>query len=279
MSEKTRARALMMEEMTVEDTIHALEKTGSVIVPIGGTEQHGYHMPLSTDSLQAKFIARGVSELTGCVVAPCIGYSHSYGTLPGTTNIQPSTLTRLLVDIGTSLYEQGFRTIIIYPCHLEASTLFAAEDAGKKLQAGFPDAHVAVYANPGAPEQMISMLRAVPDGHAGAGETSTMLHVAPDLVRDERPFDLNERWWLEVVGKLHQLDESGLDSAGRMKFVPAAAVDAAVREAEPEHGPVKFGVFGDPNKARADAGRTYCDWKIAQFARFVRELESGAPAP
>jgi len=264
-----------MAEMTVADVIDALAKTQTVIVPIGGTEQHGYHMPLSTDSVQARFVARGVSERTGCVVAPCVDYSHSYGTLPGTTNIRPSTLALVLVDLGTSLHEQGFRTIVIYPCHLEASTLFAARESQAQLQTRLADACVVTYETPPAPAAIVEKLAADPDGHAGAGETSVMLHIASELVRGDRPFDLDERWWLGVVGKMHELDESGLDSGKRLSYVSPEDIAAGVSEAEAGNAPVRIGVFGDPNRARAEVGREICEWQIEQFAEFVRAQEAG----
>ena len=70
------------------------------------------------------------------------------------------------------------------------------------------------------------------------------------------------------------MEEMTVEDVMRALEKTKTVVDAEVRRAEPEHCPVKFGVFGDPNKARADAGQVYCDWKIEQFARFVRELES-----
>ena len=39
-----------MENMTVKDVIEAQKETKTVLLPIGGTEQHGWHLPLSTDA-------------------------------------------------------------------------------------------------------------------------------------------------------------------------------------------------------------------------------------
>lgn len=273
MCDPGRCSALLMEEMTVADMVRALQRTQTVIIPIGGTEQHGFHLPLSTDSRMAVFIARGVSEQTGCVVAPCVSYSHSYGTLLGTTNIQPSTLSQLLVDVATSLCEQGFRQIILYPCHLEASTVYAARDAERQLRADLTQARVWLYITAPTPKEVEHILDVEQDGHAGAGETSVMLHVAPETVRGERPWDPKERWWLGVVAGLHDLDSSGLDSGGRMRFVPPERVFEAVREAEPKHGAVRYGVFGDPSGAKPEFGKLDCEHKIKEFARFVREVE------
>lgn len=42
-------RPLLMENMTVEDMRRALAATRTVLVPLGVTEQHGYHLPLSEE--------------------------------------------------------------------------------------------------------------------------------------------------------------------------------------------------------------------------------------
>ena len=63
----------------------------------------------------------------------------------------------------------------------------------------------------------------------------------------------------------------------RMRSVPAEEVFAAVREAEKRHGRVKYGVFGDPDKAKAAFGRAHCEHTIEHFAKFIRELEGTRP--
>ena len=90
-------KARLMTEMTVKDMHDALQETQTALLGIGGTEQHGWHLPLSTDSLIAEHLCRRISEETGCVVAPVLNYSHSYGTLLGTTNISYWTLRALIV--------------------------------------------------------------------------------------------------------------------------------------------------------------------------------------
>ena len=100
----------LMENMTVNEMRQALKKTKTVMVPLGVVEQHGYHLPLSTDIHNAYQIARRVSEKTGSLVAPPLSYSFSGGTLPGTINISPQTMSLVVNDICQSLVEQGFKS-------------------------------------------------------------------------------------------------------------------------------------------------------------------------
>ena len=46
----------------------AQKETRTVILPLGVTEQHGYHLPLSTDTLNAYELAKGIGIRTGAVV-------------------------------------------------------------------------------------------------------------------------------------------------------------------------------------------------------------------
>ena len=132
MSEGAEGRkARLMTEMTLKDMHDALQETQTAILAIGGTEQHGWHLPLSTDSLIAEHVVRRVSEETGCIVAPVLNYSHSYGTLLGTTNISYWTLRQLIAEVVQSLINQGIRKMIVLPVHLEVSTLHAAGDAAR----------------------------------------------------------------------------------------------------------------------------------------------------
>jgi len=69
----------LMESMTVEEVREALVHTRAAILPVGGVEQHGYHLPLTTDVYNAYEIARRVAPLVGCLVAPPVTYSFSGG--------------------------------------------------------------------------------------------------------------------------------------------------------------------------------------------------------
>ena len=62
----------VMENMTVKLVRKYLERKKSIILPLGVTEQHGYHLPLKTDSLIAGHIGRLLGEKTDIMVAPTI---------------------------------------------------------------------------------------------------------------------------------------------------------------------------------------------------------------
>src|SRR5438094_7066425 len=60
----------------------ALKKTKLAIIPVGSLEQHGNHLPVSTDSLIAEYIARTVAEKVNAFVLPVISYGVSFEHKP-----------------------------------------------------------------------------------------------------------------------------------------------------------------------------------------------------
>ena len=53
---------MIIEDMTMPEFIRGLEKTRTVLVPFGATEEHGPHLPLSTDTLHAVEVGRKLAE-------------------------------------------------------------------------------------------------------------------------------------------------------------------------------------------------------------------------
>ena len=82
-------------------------RAGSTVlaVPLGSTEQHGPHLPLSTDTDIAVALAQELSRrVPGVVVAPAIPYGSSgeHAGFPGTLSIGQAALEMLLVELGRS---------------------------------------------------------------------------------------------------------------------------------------------------------------------------------
>src|SRR5262245_29377845 len=74
----SKRKTVFLGEMTNDEVGDFLKTHQTVIVPVGATEQHGPHLPLNTDTLIPREIARRVAPEVGAVVGPSLEYSLSY---------------------------------------------------------------------------------------------------------------------------------------------------------------------------------------------------------
>lgn len=159
-----------LSAMTWPELSHA----STVLVPLGSTEQHGPHLPMSTDTLVAQAVANTAQRLAGVphlVVAPPFPYGASgeHQDFPGTVSIGHEALSHCLIEMVRSLATWSQRIIFINGHGGNLPTLRRVVD------------QMTVEGH-----QVASVLCSDPemtDHHAGVEETSLMLHIAPELVR------------------------------------------------------------------------------------------------
>ncbi|KPK86206.1 MAG: hypothetical protein AMJ81_01805 [Phycisphaerae bacterium SM23_33] len=258
--------AKLMESMTVQDVMEALKETQTVLVPMGVTEQHGYHLPLCTDTLIGYETCKAAAEQTGAFVTPPYTCGYSGGTLPGTINLSPQTVSLMVADTVESLARQAFKTIILVPGHGDTIFLQMLELGAKMaqwLRNLPPDVMVAqatVFSQDGlGGTSPVGHL----DCHAGFYETSLMMHLKPEWVRPDMPVDSPEFMRKLFAGQLGIF-------VGE-KLVDDPAVVPRIRQ----HDDMKVGVQGDPTKASAEWGRKIFQGMVAVLVDLIRRLESG----
>ncbi|MGE4492664.1 MAG: creatininase family protein [Syntrophotalea sp.] len=236
---------MIIEDMTMPEFVAGLEKTRTVYIPIGSTEEHGPHLPLSTDTLQAVSVGRRLAERRCIFVAPAIPYGVCRSTCchPGTLSITTQTLKALVRDVVVSLYRHGLRNFILLTGHAGGTHSAALIDAGEELLERFNDLKIAVLTEYQlAAEEGRGLIETEGDTHAGEIETSRMLHSHPHLVRG--------------------------DAAREFPRFPKGIL---VRDKR------KFwqgGVWGDPGKASAEKGLRIEELVVSALDRFVDHLES-----
>ena len=94
------------------------KKTDQVIIPIGSLEQHGDHLPVSTDSIIIEYLAKKVSQKLDILLLPTLPYGISFEHEPlFNISISHSTYSNLLSEICISLIKYGIKNIIILNGH------------------------------------------------------------------------------------------------------------------------------------------------------------------
>lgn len=188
------ADEVRIERMTSHEVAAAVARgRRTAILPLGAVEQHGPHLPLSTDADHADALAVRVARALGnALVLPTIrvGYSPHHLGFPGTLSLRPSTLEALCEDYGAHLADSGFDTLVLFSGHIGNYPLM--REFQDRLAARLAPLSVIVY--PGS-EAILGAWRDAAEasgfgervgGHADIAETSVMLVLHPDRVRCDR---------------------------------------------------------------------------------------------
>ncbi len=95
-----------------------LETDDRCVLPLGSTEQHAY-LSLSVDSILSEKVASDAAAPLGIPVFPAVAYGLTpyFMAYPGTVSLRLATYAALVRDILDSLYETGFRRVLIVNGH------------------------------------------------------------------------------------------------------------------------------------------------------------------
>src|SRR5260370_17153532 len=137
------SRKVVYKEMTWPEIQERVKTCNIAIIPLGAMEQHGYHLPVGTDTYQCYEMARRVAERVAddvaAVLLPGIEYGSTTSTrfFPGPVNDSPNVLVRYLLAQMDGLHRQGFRRFVLVNGHGGNSY---PRQAGAELVRTHPDA-------------------------------------------------------------------------------------------------------------------------------------------
>ena len=228
--------------MTDSDFRFTLKKIKRAIIPVGSLEQHGAHLPVSTDSLIAEYIARLLAEKIGAFVLPVISYGVSFEHKPMfNVSIHHSTLSTMLCDTCISLAENKIREIIILNGHHgnTGAIQYIPQEVQSKIPAIDVNIHILHY---------WQMMKSDFD-HAGEVETSLVLAIAPELVHMDRA-----RPNSKSLSKSRAAYSSLTNTPGSFPKITGN------------------GVWGDPMRATASKGDKLIKEIIANLIKTIAEL-------
>lgn len=213
------------------------------VLPVGSFEQHGAQLPLATDTVIASEIARRVAEAYGLFVLPpvCFSCSQEHAAFPGTVSIRASTLGNLIEDISADLGRAGTERLIIVNGHGGNNVLtnvVQQANVGRRTMLLYPTS----YHWSAAREAAGCSATTHQDMHAGEAETSILLSIAPELVREgwqDADCEADDRSLLTLLGM---------------------------------DGYTASGVIGRPSLSTAEKGHALLDALVAQLGEALKLL-------
>ncbi len=151
------------------------------VLPVGASaKEHGYHLPMNTDQIQAEWLAQRLTEKFDILVWPTVGYGYypAFTEYPGSCSISERTFTAVVREILSELFRHRVQTVIILNTGVSTKTALlqvSEELAGTHL--------INVYEGPSVVQLAQTLLRQSHGGHADERETSMMLAIDADVVR------------------------------------------------------------------------------------------------
>ena len=222
-----------------------------LLLPVGAVEPHGPHAPLGTDPIiSAGMCRRAAQRLAGdpglrVLILPALAYgvTRYAAGFAGAVGIGPQTLHDLVVDVCTSLAEQGLPRVVVVNNHFEPEHVDALRRAVAAAGAGYVDLLRRETA-----ARLTEEFRAG-ECHAGQYETSMVLAEHPDLV------DAATARTLPRV----PVDMAAAIRAGRTDFLAMGMAD---------------GYCGSPAEATAAEGEATFDTLTDLLVEVIRDVAS-----
>jgi creatinine amidohydrolase len=196
----------------------------AIIIPVGSIEQHGPHLPVSTDSDIVTEVAKRVSEKCNFLLLPTLSYGVSFEHFPFfNLSLKEKTLEQILIDICLSLSSNDIDTIFIINGH--HGNQKALENISKKINR-LSKKKIKVF--------VFSYWHFMKHefDHAGFVETSLMLAISKKVKMNRAKKGL-------ITENLSEKEKSRLGKLASKSF-PSVT---------------RNGVWGDPTKSTAKEGR------------------------
>ncbi|EMA61653.1 creatininase [Halorubrum distributum JCM 13561] len=176
--------------MTWEEAGDAIDDADFAVLPTGSIEQHGPHLPVSTDTLRADHLTAELVDAADefdldLLRLPTLPYGQSehHMRFPGTVTLSTETYVDVVRQIGESVAEHGVDRLLIVNCHggNREPLSVAADRLGRDTDLTVHFVHWTDFAREDLEEAYGEGW-----GHAGDHETSFVELYRPDLVRSEK---------------------------------------------------------------------------------------------
>lgn len=222
---------MIIKDLANNDILKLTKRRSVALIPVGSIEQHGPHLPVSTDSDIVSYIAYKVSEKNNFLLLPTLQYGVSFEHHPFfNMSITSVTLKKTLVELCASLLKNHVDTVIILNGH------HGNQDALKKLSKLKSKQKIIVYSYWHFMKRKFD--------HAGFVETSIMLAISDKVLMHKAKKGL-------VSDNLSKKELSKLSQKANKSFISVT----------------KNGVWGDPTRANKKDGKAILNEIISNIVK------------
>ena len=254
------AKKILWEEHTWPELREAAKEDRVVLLPVGTIEQHGPHLPLSTDCITSREIARCVVERipNEAILMPQVYYSFNFHHLdfPGTIDVEGPHIIDYVTDVGKSIAYHGFRKILLVNGHGSNQPFL---DIVARNITNHTEAIAAMVSWWSLADPALTEIREseYPGGlsHGCELETSVILHFRPDLVQMEKA-------------------ERDMENPKSKYFFWDLQKPSPIRFQEFFSRTSRTGTRGDPTLANREKGAKVVDCVVNNMIDLVREFRA-----
>jgi creatinine amidohydrolase len=171
-----------VEHMTWDQVARRIGDGAAAILPIGaGAKQHGFHLPMNTDRIQAEWLAAQIACRLDCLIWPTVAYGSypAFVDYAGSVSLSAPVFESVIEEIAAGIIRHGCRALFVLDTGI--STLAPVDRALGRL--GSPNAlHLKVHDGPRYRRAAEKLAGQSHGSHADELETSLMLALVPHLV-------------------------------------------------------------------------------------------------
>ena len=169
--------------LTWDEVERRLASTPTAILPVGAAaKEHGWHLPMNTDEIQANWLAARLGEYGDSLIWPALtyGFYPAFRDFPGSISLSEPVFVALIREvIGEILRWPVSRLIVL---NTGISTIRPVETAIASQAWPQPVLHLKVHEGPSYRAAAAALREQDHGSHADELETSRMLAIAPEAV-------------------------------------------------------------------------------------------------